>query len=749
VTGLLPASAGFFVDGDYGQLLQEFRSGQEQLREAEVRFKLLVETIPGVAYIAEPGEHGAWLYISPRLQQLLGYAPEEWIAEPTRWIELMHPDDRAQVLEDEAGWTETTGGVSVGEYRLRASDGRYRWIRDAATARPGGQPGDKALWFGVLSDVTESRDAQEALRHSEQLLRSVLETAQDAFAAVDVSGRILEWNRRAETMFGRRCEDVLDRKLTDLIVPQRLRALNPFVLSKAQTTTTPDILGATLEMTAVRADGSEFPTEVTLWQTTSGQSVRYNAFIRDITERKQLQDELRALAFSDALTGLANRALFCDRLDVALAAKSPAPGSLVVLFLDVDDFKTINDSLGHAAGDRLLTIVADRLRACVRPGDTVARFAGDEFALLLPDVTCLTDTVAVAERIGRALREPLMLEGRKTLITASIGMAPSTASRTVTAEDLLREADAAMYHAKRSGKNTCVVFDPGMHATALARLELQVDLALGVDREDLFLHYQPYFDLVDGQLAGFEALIRWNHPVRGLISPAEFVPLAEETGLIVPIGDWVLNEACRQARLWQGDRTADRAPAVNVNVSALQVQEPGFVGKVAAALRLTGLGPRQLVLEITEGVLLRRVDQTVVVLKELRSLGVRIAIDDFGTGYSSLSYLQNLPIDILKIDKSFVDHLGVGRDESSMARVVVQIGQTLQIQVVAEGVERQEQVESLRALGCDSAQGFHLGRPLSTKDAIELATATREGNPGFWSHPPTGPSSASLRLNQP
>lgn len=267
-------------DGDYGQLLEEFRSGQELLREAEVRFKLLVEAIPGVAYIAEPGEHGAWLYISPRLRQLLGYAPEEWIAEPMLWIGLIHPDDRTQVLEDEAGWTETTGGVHVGEYRLRARDGRYRWIRDAATARPGDQPGTKAVWFGVLSDVTESRDAEEALRQSEQLLRSVLETAQDAFVAFDGAGRVLEWNRRAETMFGRRRDNVLGCQLSDLVVPERLRALNPFAIPEAQATTTADALGVTLEMTALRADGTEFPTELTLWPTTSGQSERCNAFIR-------------------------------------------------------------------------------------------------------------------------------------------------------------------------------------------------------------------------------------------------------------------------------------------------------------------------------------------------------------------------------------------------------------------------------------------------------------------------------------
>jgi EAL domain-containing protein (putative c-di-GMP-specific phosphodiesterase class I) len=313
-----------------------------------------------------------------------------------------------------------------------------------------------------------------------------------------------------------------------------------------------------------------------------------------------------------------------------------------------------------------------------------------------------------------------MLEGRRSVVSASIGLASSTHTRPLFGEALLREADAAMYQAKRSGKNSCVVFEPDMHAAAFARLELQADLALAAEHEEFHLNFQPYFDLVDRRLTGFEALIRWTHPIRGVVSPVDFIPLAESTGLIHSIGDWVLREACREAATWQAAKAGDPAPTVNVNISALQIQEPGLVEGVLAALELGGLEANRLVLEITEGVVVRRSDDIVATLQRLRQLGVRVAIDDFGTGYSSLSYLQNLPVDILKIDKSFVDHLATDGDDSSVAKLIVQIGRTLHLHVVAEGVELAEQVDSLLSLGCDSAQGFYLGRPLSADAARAL-----------------------------
>ena len=705
---------------EYARLLHDVRVADDRLAEAQNRFQRLVETMPGVAYIAQPGEDGEWLYISPRLVELLGYEPAEWLADPTAWIGVTHPEDRDRVLADEWQWSQRTGGVHTAEYRILASDGEYRWIRDAATARPGHGPDAKALWFGVLSDVTESKEAQAASLRSEQLLRSVLETAEDAFVALDADGAVIEWNRRAGLVFGRAREDVLGCDLVTLITPHRLRPSDALRLRELLSTGSVDAPATREEITAVRADGTAFPAEVTVWSTGVGSSVRHNTFIRDITERTQLRDELKTLAFQDDLTGLANRTSFCGHLERALRRDAADVSSVAVLFLDLDDFKTVNDSLGHPAGDEVLRVVADRLRTLVRPTDTIARFGGDEFAVLLRAVAGPEEATAAARRLSLMLRDPFTLQGRRIVVSVSVGVALAGTHEGASVTALLRDADAAMYQAKRSGKNTCVVYDPLMHVQALARLNLKADLETALLHGELFLVFQPYFAVADGALVGFEALVRWQHPTRGLVGPADFIPLAEETGLIHPIGEWVLQEACRHATAWPAAPVGGRRPTISVNVSAVQFQDPDLIATVSTALRDTGLDPHRLVVEITEGVLLHKIDQVVTRLHALRELGVRSAIDDFGTGYSSLSYLQHLPIDVLKIDKSFVDQLGLGADDSSMAKVVIHIARTLGLQVVAEGVERREQHEALDRLGCDLAQGFLLARPLAAGDAAAL-----------------------------
>jgi diguanylate cyclase (GGDEF)-like protein len=449
----------------------------------------------------------------------------------------------------------------------------------------------------------------------------------------------------------------------------------------------------------------------------SGVVVNY----RDITARKALEEQLRHQAFHDALTALPNRALFADRLAHALARSRRSPRRLAVLFVDLDDFKTVNDSLGHGEGDRLLVAVAERLQAALRPGDTIARMGGDEFAVLVEEQEDAAAAVEVGQRLLEALRAPFASDGKELFVHASVGVAIS-ASPDATAEELLRDADLAMYMAKGRGKNRLELFEPAMHSAALARLALKGDLERALERNEFVVLYQPVVRLGSGELAGVEALVRWQHPRRGSVSPLEFIPLAEETGLIVPLGRWILEEACRQARSWE---TADGASlTLSVNVSGRQVQEAGFVAEVAAVLEATGFPAERLTLEFTESVLMADATRTSASMTELKALGVRLAIDDFGTGYSSLSYLRRFPIDVLKIDASFVAALTAGPDQGALVRSILALGATLRLQTVAEGIEDASQLAELRSLGAELGQGFYFARPVTGDEIANMATAS-------------------------
>jgi diguanylate cyclase (GGDEF)-like protein/PAS domain S-box-containing protein len=432
---------------------------------------------------------------------------------------------------------------------------------------------------------------------------------------------------------------------------------------------------------------------------------------RDISERKGLEDQLAHQAFHDPLTNLPNRVLFRDRVAQALVrAKFPDEG-IALLFVDLDDFKTVNDSLGHAAGDELLVTVADRLHSCVSVGDTIARFGGDEFALLLSYISDGTAAERAAARINEAFKVPFIIQGREVFVGSSIGIALGTRVEQG-ADELLRAADVAMYIAKREGKGRYEIFQPSMHTAAVERLEIEAGLRRAIERREFTLHYQPTVKLDTGRMVGVEALVRWQHPERGLIAPADFVPFAEETGLIVPIGRWVLEQACKQARLWHEQYPLNEPLTMSVNLSVRQFQEPGLVETVADILRVWRLPPETLILEITESVMMRDSEASTMILRALKRLGVQLAIDDFGTGFSSLGYLQRFPLDVLKIDKSFVDNVTDGPDRSALAGLIVQLARTFKLRAVAEGIENIQQVHELRALGCELGQGFHYGRPM-------------------------------------
>ncbi|HUO62319.1 MAG TPA: EAL domain-containing protein [Terriglobales bacterium] len=460
------------------------------------------------------------------------------------------------------------------------------------------------------------------------------------------------------------------------------------------------------------------------------------AFNRMMTTIEQQADEINQFpkrlelltrqAFRDALTGLPNRALFMDRLSHGLTRARRRHEHVAVLFLDLDRFKVINDTLGHTVGDQLLVEVSNRLGSSLRPGDTVARLGGDEFGLLLEDVADAETAEAVALRIEAELAKPLSFEGREVFVTASIGIALSS-ERLGTPEEVLRDADLAMYHAKSKGKARHEIFDGTMSAPALDRMDLEMDLRTAISRQEFRLHYQPIFRLDTGQITGVEALIRWQHEKRGLLQPDAFIGLTEETGLIIPIGRWVLGEACRQAREWQTEFPRSPQLVMSVNLSAKQFQNPRLVEEITDALATSGLEAGSLKLEITESVVMQDAPATLAKLRELKALGIKLAIDDFGTGYSSLGYLKRFPVDTLKIDRSFVKGISHEGGDGAIVRAVVTVAKSLNMDVTAEGIETDQQRVELKMLGCDQGQGFLFARPATPEHLKPLLAVSLNG----------------------
>jgi diguanylate cyclase (GGDEF)-like protein len=434
-------------------------------------------------------------------------------------------------------------------------------------------------------------------------------------------------------------------------------------------------------------------------------------------ELEESREHFRHAAFHDALTGLPNRSLFTDHLRVALRRSHQNEKYLFgVLFLDLDRFKNINDSLGHPCGDELLKLVARRLESCIRQTDMVARFGGDEFAILLDAIQDASDAVRVAEKVQQAISAPFKLSSHEAITTASIGVALSTSGYTE-AEDIIRDADTAMYRAKDRGKARCEIFDTAMHTRAVTLLRLESDLRRALEKDELCVYYQPIVSLASGELHGFEALVRWQHPERGIVSPDDFVPLAEETGLILPIGLRVLWDACNQLRKWQQYSLSNRDLIMSVNLSGKQLMQPDLIERIEEVLRESQINPWHLKLEITETVVMENPELAAVTLAKLRSLGVRLSIDDFGTGYSSLSYLNRFPVDTLKIDRSFVTSLNAADENLQIVKTIVTLAGNLGMQVVAEGVETEEQLEQLRSLKCQYGQGYLFSKPLEVTDA--------------------------------
>jgi diguanylate cyclase (GGDEF)-like protein/PAS domain S-box-containing protein len=576
----------------------------------------------------------------------------------------------------------------------------------------------------IVRDVTERRRAEEALRESEARKCAILGSALDAIVDLDDDGRVSEMNPAAERLFGCSSTNLTGRYLADLVFPASERELQRRELALYFATGQGPLLNNRVETVAIRADGSELPVELAITHIELGGRMGFTAFLRDLTESKQVEQELVRLAFHDTLTGLPNRALFTDRLQQAVARAERLQEPLAVMFLDLDNFKVVNDSIGHEAGDRLLVTVAERLRACVRAEDTVARFGGDELAILIEGVADRAEVLAMAERSAELFGTPIRLANRELYVTASIGVALAVPGED-DAEGLLRKADLAMYRAKASGKAQHTIYDQSMNASALERPQLGNDLHLAIERGALFLMYQPIVSFETGEITELEALIRWSHPDLGLVSPAQFIPIAEDNGLIIPIGRWVLEEACRQLRSWQRQQPDLPDLVMSVNLSAKQLGDPDLLSEIRRILDETGLNPRYLKLELTETTVMADADSTDTALGDLKALGLGLAIDDFGTGYSSLSYLKRLPINTLKIDRAFVDGLGTDPQDTAIVRTVIALAKSLHLEVTGEGVETEEQSVQLQQLGCDRGQGYLFARPMTPDD---LAPRLRPGN---------------------
>ena len=708
--GLVDVTYHDFVSGES----EGFSEQTAALRKSEQAFRSMFEN--ATDGIFQTSADGYYLNCNPALARIYGYESTDELKNSVRDIKrqlYVDDDTRPRFIE----LMQRHGKVSGFEARIYRKDGSIIWISETARAVHDAE-GHFTCFEGFVSDITARKAAEEALRESEERYALALAGANDGLwdwnlrtGQIYFSDRWREMMGLAETAIGSLPQEWFGR-----IHPDDVEAVQAAIATHR----TGDAEHFRIEHRVLHADGAY------LWMVARGTAIRDEqgnatrmaGSLTDITERKRAEEQLLRDALHDGLTGLPNRVLFGDRLERSLARTArDANHHFGVLFLDMDRFKIINDSLGHAAGDQLLVAFAGRLIGCLRPSDTVARLGGDEFTILLEDPRQPDDAITVATRILESLKKPFILGDHEVYVTASIGIAASDGGYQ-RPQDILRDADTAMYRAKANGKARYQVFDSGMHARALKLLETENDLRRAIDRGEFELYYQPILNIATRQISSFEALIRWRHPERGLIPPTEFIPVAEETGLILQIGRWVINEACQQLAKWH-EMFPDVRPDMNVNLSGRQFSQVDLVEQVMTALRQTKLAPHHLILEITESVVMESPESAIAMLERLKAIGVQLNIDDFGTGYSSLSYLQRFPVDTMKIDRSFVSRIGSNPENAEIIRAIVALAHNLDMKVTAEGIETAEQLDQLSLLQCENAQGYFFSEPMNHLQATE------------------------------
>ena len=595
----------------------------------------------------------------------------------------------------------------------------------AARARIAG-PAELELVARQFNHMIEVRaQAEEALRASEERLHGIVHMAAEAIVVVDQQFRVVLFNPKAEAIFGCTLAEASGAGV-ERFIPERLREASRLHLAAFITGDSSAIrMGDHAEIFGLRANGEEFPLELSLSRITRGGKPLYSMVMNDLSARRRDEARLDKLANYDPLTSLPNRALFRQRLRRSLVHAQRFNEELAVLIIDLDRFKNVNDAAGHDSGDRVLRAVAERIKGCLREVDTVACLGGDEFAVLLEQVTDTRMAGGVARKLLATIAETLMLDGQEYHLTASIGISTYPADGSE-ASTLLSGADIAMRRVKERGMNNSQFYSAAMNAHSMARLSLETGLRHALERGEFLLHYQPKVDIASGRITGMEALVRWLRPESGMVSPAEFIPLAEESGLIVPIGAWVLKTACERNRAWQ--RLGAPPLRVAVNLSARQFAQANLVSDIARVLDASGLAPRWLELEITESMVMDHPEQAIKTLRQLKSMGIALAIDDFGTGYSSLGYLKRFPIDTIKIDRAFIKDIPANSDDAIITRTIIDMAHNLRLKAVAEGVETQAQLDFLRVHGCDEMQGFFFSRPLAEDAFLKLVQAQENQN---------------------
>ncbi len=712
-----PASPPF---GGLGGFLNEhtpLKRTEQALRQSEERYRLLAENVSDL--ISRHNQDGIFEDVTWACQSLLGYQPEEMIG---RSVEAFCHSDERPLLQQFYHQVQHQSVFDVLIHRFRHRRGHYLWFETNVKVIPNADTGEIQEIICVSRDITKRKQTENALKQAEAQYRNIFDNITQGIFQTTLEGCYLKANRALAQLYGYESPEDLMQHLTDIqgqlySDPRRRERLIELLHEQGEV--------LNFESQVYRQDGSMIwiSENVRTVGDEAGNVLYYEGTVEDITYRRHTEEKLLHQAYFDALTGLPNREWFQLQLKEAIALCALREYyHFAVLFIDLDSFKVVNDSLGHLAGDKLLTCAASRLKDSLRTEDKIARFGGDEFAILLDDIQSVEEAIAIAERLLIRLRQPFPLFHVSVFSSASIGITVSSIGYE-RSDEVLRDADVAMYQAKAKGKDRYMVFTRAMQEAALTRLQVENDLREALVSQQLCLHYQPIVDLKDGRLTGFEALIRWQHPTRGWISPVEFIPIAEETGLINAIGTWVLQQACQQLKTWQQQYPQAVDLSINVNLSAQQLKQAGLVEQIAHLLLETGLNGKKLKLEITESCFLETVATEFQSVKKLKDLGIGLCIDDFGTGYSSLSRLHEFPIDTLKIDRSFIRQMGAS--QTAIVQIIVTLAHTLGMNVVAEGIETQQQLVQLQALGCELGQGYFFARPLDSAAATEVIRCPR------------------------